>query len=60
MMKFPKQKDVVVVDAEPHSGREYEGHSKKKWKCTKTYGCNEFVGVFACNRNDFSNAYYDS
>ncbi|MCV3741382.1 type II toxin-antitoxin system PemK/MazF family toxin [Lentilactobacillus hilgardii] len=29
MMKFPKQKDVVVVDAEPHSGREYEGHSKK-------------------------------
>lgn len=26
-MRLPEQKDVVVVDAEPHLGREYDGHS---------------------------------
>lgn len=26
-MKFPEQKDVVVVDVEPHSGKEYGGHA---------------------------------
>lgn len=26
-MKFPKQRDIVIIDAEPHSGREYGGHA---------------------------------
>ena len=26
-MKFPQQRDVVVIDAEPHSGKEYGGHA---------------------------------
>ncbi|MDV7758001.1 type II toxin-antitoxin system PemK/MazF family toxin [Liquorilactobacillus mali] len=26
-MRFPEQKDIVIVDAEPHSGREYGGHA---------------------------------
>ncbi|WP_367297432.1 type II toxin-antitoxin system PemK/MazF family toxin [Loigolactobacillus coryniformis] len=25
-MRLPEQKDIVVIDAEPHSGREYGGH----------------------------------
>lgn len=28
-MKFPRQKDIIVIDAEPHSGKEYGGHSVK-------------------------------
>jgi len=26
-MRLPGQKDIIIVDAEPHSGREYDGHS---------------------------------
>lgn len=26
-MRFPEQKDIVIVDVEPHSGREYGGHA---------------------------------
>lgn len=26
-MRFPEQKDIVIIDAEPHSGKEYGGHS---------------------------------
>lgn len=28
-MQLPEQKDVVTIDAEPHSGREYGGHSRQ-------------------------------
>lgn len=28
-MRFPEQRDVVVIDAETHSGREYGGHNKQ-------------------------------
>lgn len=28
-MRFPEQRDVVVIDAEPHFGREYGGHNKQ-------------------------------
>lgn len=29
MSQIPKQQDIVVIDAEPHSGREYGGHNPK-------------------------------
>jgi len=29
-MRFPKQRDVIVLDAEPHSGKEYGGHGSQE------------------------------
>jgi len=29
MNKYPKQKDIIIIDSEPHSGKEYEGHSSE-------------------------------
>jgi len=29
-MRFPKQRDVIVLDAEPHSGKEYWATVPKK------------------------------
>ncbi|WEV37471.1 type II toxin-antitoxin system PemK/MazF family toxin [Lactobacillus sp. ESL0677] len=26
-MQLPRQKDIIVIEAEPHSGKEYGGHS---------------------------------
>lgn len=28
MNKYPKQKDIIIIDSEPHSGKEY-GHSSE-------------------------------
>lgn len=28
-IRFPEQKDIVIFDAEPHSGKEYGGDNKK-------------------------------
>ncbi|MCD2257437.1 type II toxin-antitoxin system PemK/MazF family toxin [Agrilactobacillus fermenti] len=28
-MRLPQQKDIVIIDAEPHSGKEYGGHALK-------------------------------
>lgn len=27
---YPKQGDIIVIDAEPHAGREYGGHNPKR------------------------------
>ena len=28
-MAYPKKRDIVIIDAEPHSGKEYGGHDPK-------------------------------
>ncbi|MEO5302207.1 type II toxin-antitoxin system PemK/MazF family toxin [Enterococcus cecorum] len=29
MNKYPKQKDIIIIDSEPHSGKEYGGYSSE-------------------------------
>lgn len=29
MNKYPKQKDIIIIDSELHSGKEYGGHSSE-------------------------------
>lgn len=29
MNKYPKQKDIIIIDSEPHSGKEYGGDSSE-------------------------------
>lgn len=29
MNKYPKQKDIIIIDSEAHSGKEYGGHSSE-------------------------------
>ena len=28
-MEYPSKKDIIIIDAEPHSGKEYGGHDPK-------------------------------
>lgn len=29
MNKYPKQKDIIIIDSEPHSGKKYGGYSSE-------------------------------
>ena len=34
MNKYPKQTGIIIIDSEPHSGKEYGGHSSENIRCS--------------------------
>ncbi len=46
-MQFPKKGDVIIADAEPHSGHEMGGHDPRKGDIRRHYvvmSTNEYNG----------------